>query len=105
MVYQVTDYVIKAGDTFTLKFDGHNTWQATKMTAILFYDEVGMQIPLASQDFTLTDTMQPFTMTFTVTGPDGIGDKVGIAFANSTGRSDGQAWCGFDNVRLSVLAK
>lgn len=105
MVFQVTDYAIKAGDTFTLKFDARNTWQATKMTAILFYDETGMQIPLASQDFAMTDAMTTCTMTFTVAGPDGIGNKVGIAFANSTGRADASAWMGMDNVRLTVLAK
>ncbi len=105
MVFQVTDYAIKAGDTFALKVDARSTWQATKMTAILFYDETGMQIPLASQDFALTDAMTTFTMTFTVAGPDGIGNKVGIAFANSTGRADASAWMGMDNVGLTVLAK
>jgi hypothetical protein len=102
MVYQTTGYVIKAGDTFTLTADARNTWQATKMTMILYYDIEGMVIPMATSDWTLNDAYTTFTLAFKVIDAEPVGSKVGVAFTNSTGRADGQAWMGLDNVHLTV---
>jgi len=103
MVYQLTDYVIQAGDVFMLKVDAKNNWQATKFMLIIYYDDTGIPIPVATKDAALTDTMQTFTLIFKANDfPDSVGKRLGIEFANSSPVAD--SWVGFDNVRLSVTS-
>jgi hypothetical protein len=103
MVYQLTDYVAKEGDVFMLKVDAKNNWQATKFAMIIYYDEMGIPIPVATKTVTLTDAMQTFTLVFRANDfPECIGKQIGVQFANSSPVAD--SWVGFDNVRLSVTA-
>jgi hypothetical protein len=97
-LWQLTDHTITKWDVLELKVDARITSAATTLHMILFYDNIGDRVPVASQDVTLTDTMQEYTLRFTAGDvPEAIGRKIGIEFYNV---SEGQTWIGLDNVRL-----
>jgi len=99
-VWQLTDYTISEGDILELKVDARITWTATAMQMTLYYDDNGTRIPAATNEVTLTDDMQEYTLSLSAAdAPESIGKKVGIEFSNS---SSGDTWIGLDNVRLEV---
>jgi len=104
-VYQLTGYTIQADDVaFCLTVDAKNNWAATKFMMIIYYDEMGLALPVATQEVDLTDAMQTFTLTFEAdTALDCVGKRIGIEFANSTPVAGG-SWMGFDRISLSVLS-
>jgi hypothetical protein len=99
----LTDYVIQAGDAFNLKVDAKNNWAATKFMMILYCDNAGVALPVATQEVDLTDAMKTFSMWFGAdAAPDCVGKRIGIELANSTPGAS-TAWLGLDRVSLSVL--
>ena len=100
-VWQLTNYTISDGDVFELKVDARITWAATTLRMTLYYDDNGARIPAATDEMTLTDEMQEYTLSLSAADvPESVGKNVGIEFSNS---SSGDTWIGLDNVRLEVL--
>jgi len=61
----------------------------------------GIRIPAVSQEVTVTDTMQTFTLEFPAKDLQvAVGAKVGIELDNVT--AVGDSWIGLDNVRLGL---
>lgn len=97
-VYQITDYIIKEGDQIELVVDARITWAAEILEIILFYEDNGNRVPMAIEDFELTDTMNEYALSFSANEhPESIGHQLGIEFDNV---SDSASWLGLDNVRL-----
>ena len=59
------------------------------------------RVPIATNEATLTDDMQEYTLSLSAADvPESVGKKVGIEFSNS---STGDTWIGLDNIRLELL--
>ena len=102
-VWQLTDYTISDGDVLELKVDARITWAATAMQMTLFYDDNGARVPAATDEVTLTDEMQEYTLSLSAEDvPESIGKKIGIEFSNA---SSGDTWIGLDNIRLEVSSE
>jgi hypothetical protein len=103
-VWQLTGYTIAAGDIFQLKLDSRITYAATDLQAVLYYDQDGTRVPLATQEFAIAAAMQEFTLICAAADvPASVGNKLGIEFKNVSTGSDN--WAGIDNVRLEVFDK
>ena len=99
-IWQLTDHVIQAGETFELSVDALITYQATTLRMILYYDNNGTRVPVAEKDVTLKSTLQTFSLDVPASDvSDAIGHPIGIELLNST---SGSTWLGVDNVRLTV---
>jgi len=99
-VWQLTDHTISDGDVLELKVDARITWAATAMQMTLYYDDNGTRVPAATNEVTLTDDMQEYTLSLSAADvPESVGKKVGIEFSNA---SSGDTWISLDNVRLEV---
>ena len=97
-VYQMTDHVIEEGDDIELVVDARITYAATLFDMILFYEENGTRVPLAWEEWELTDAMEEYYASFSAADyPEAIGKNLGIWFDNV---SDSASWMGLDNVRL-----
>ena len=102
-VWQLTDHTISDGDVLELKVDARITWAATAMQMTLYYDDNGVRVPAASDEVTLTDDMQEYTLSLSAADvPEAIGKKIGIEFSNA---STGDTWIGLDNIRLEVSSE
>jgi len=97
-VWQLTGHTIAEGDVLELKVDARITWAATTLRMSLYYDDNGIRVPVATDEVTLTDGMQEYTLSFSAGDvPESVGQQLGIEFANA---STGDTWIGLDNVRL-----
>ncbi|MFC1794449.1 hypothetical protein ACFL3Q_12775, partial [Planctomycetota bacterium] len=102
-VWQLTDHTISDGDVLELKVDARITWAATAMQMTLYYDDNGARVPAATDEVTLTDEMQEYTLSLSAANvPDSIGKKIGIELSNA---SAGDTWIGLDNIRLEVSSE
>ena len=102
-VWQLTDHTISDGDLLELRVDARITWAATTLQMILYYDDNGARVPIATNEATLTDDMQEYTLSLSAADvPESVGKKVGIEFSNS---STGDTWIGLDNIRLAVSSE
>lgn len=100
-VWQLTNCVIQADDVFVLNVDARDTWLGTTLKMVLYFDMAGIRIPAASQEVTVTGTMQTFALEFAAKDLQvSIGTKIGIEFDNAT--AVGDSWIGLDNVRLTL---
>jgi hypothetical protein len=67
----------------------------------LFYDDNGIQAPVASGQYELTDNMMEYSVSFKAANkPESIGHRLGIAFDNVN--TADRSWMGLDNVRLAT---
>ena len=97
-VWQLTNHTITEADVLELKVDARITWAATTLRMTLYYDDNGARVPAATDEVTLTDQMQEYTLSFSAGDvPESVGHQIGIEFANV---SSGDTWIGLDNVRL-----
>jgi hypothetical protein len=102
-VWQLTGHTITEADVLELKVDARITWAATTLRMTLYYDDNGTRVPVATDEVTLTDQMQEYTLSFSAGDvPESVGHQIGIEFANA---SSGDTWIGLDNVRLAAPAK
>jgi len=102
-VWQLTDHVIAEGQVLELKVDARITWAATSMKMIVYYDDNGVRVPVATGDVILTDAMQEYVLAFSAGDvPESVGRKVGVELSNS---SSGDTWIGLDNVRLEASSE
>jgi len=98
--WQLTDHTIAEGDVFEMKVDARITWAATNVQMTLYYNDNGTRVPVASNEVTLTDDMQEYSLSFAANDvPESVGHQIGIEFTNV---SSGDSWIGLDNVRLEV---
>jgi len=93
-------------DVFTLKVDARNNWSSAgyaNLAITLYYDDLGVRIPLATTTSTLNDAWIEQTLVLNASLFRPAWDSaVGIELANVTpGASD--SWIGIDNVRLTVV--
>jgi beta-lactam-binding protein with PASTA domain len=101
VVSQLTDRRIATGETFELKVDARNNWNATVLEMILYYDDVGARRPDAIQAVVISDAMREYIMTLdAVNVPASIGKKIGVEFTNVT--PDPVSWLALDNVQLAL---
>jgi beta-glucanase (GH16 family) len=95
-VWNLTGHTIAAGEVFGMKVDAKNTSGTSKLRASLYYDDSGGRVTIATKDFTLSGSMQTFTVPFAVKSvPASIGKQIGIELDNVS-----SGWLGMDNVRL-----
>jgi hypothetical protein len=102
--WNLTDYVIQAGDVLTLLVDARDNWTdggLADFTMSLYYDVGGIRNTVAS--VTLVDISQTWTtysLTFAADDvPASIGSQIGIELKNIDTPAGG-SWMGMDNVRL-----
>ncbi len=97
-VHQLTDTIIEAGEEYTLIIDAKDNWAATTLGMMLYYDLVGLRIPLAVEFNAVTGDMQEFSISIAADDvPSSIGKQIGIEMINV---SPGASWIAVDNVRL-----
>ena len=102
-VWQSTGHTIAEGDILEVKVDARITWAATGMQMIIYYDDGGVRVPVATSDVILSDAMQEYTLSFSAAdAPESVGKNVGVEFSNS---STGESWIGLDNVRVEVSSE
>lgn len=99
-------YVIAAGDTITVEFEGRNEWQSTDfgVDAFLFFGGDTANI-LTQQNFGVTDAWGTVSsLSFTaIAGSPYIGQVAGIGFTHPA--PDGEdRWINVDSVAVSVTA-
>ncbi len=108
-LWQLTEYVIAAGETYTLHVDARSSWQATTFDVILYYDDNGTRVPVATTtwDFEgISEPMVEITASFSADDvPEAIGHRLGVAVDNTNGDGDpdtaeDNSWAELDNVRL-----
>jgi len=103
VLWQLTDYTIQEGDLITLKVDVRNSWQTTTFDLILYYDDNGNRVPVATTtgDFEgfVDDFLTEFTVTFLATSaPAAVGHQLGVAIHNT---SVPNSFIEMDNFRLN----
>ncbi|MFC1568723.1 T9SS type A sorting domain-containing protein [bacterium] len=105
-LWQLTDYTIQDGDIITLMADVRNSWQTTVFDLILYYDDGGARVPVATTtgDFEgfVDDFLTEFAVTFSAaSAPEAVGKKLGVAIHNT---SIPNSFIEIDNVRLTKVA-
>jgi Concanavalin A-like lectin/glucanases superfamily/HpiC1 cyclase len=102
-VWQLTNHTITEWDVLEMKVDARITWAATTLKMTIYYDDNGTRVPVASQEVTLSDAMQEYSLSFSASDvPAAVGHKIGVEFSNT---STGETWAGIDNVRLGPPAQ
>ena len=91
-IFQTTARSLAAGDIYTLTFYERDDYQATELTASLYYDDGGTRVPFASMVFTpltaigRSGPLGQRTLTSSLPVPAaGVGKLVGVEFVNSSG--------------------
>ena len=105
--YNLTDYVISAGEEFTLLVDLQDNWTsdgAPEVMISLYYDDAGARVTVASATVTPSDQAEggwaEFSVSFAADDvPDSIGKAIGVEIDNISATD---SWIGMENVRLSV---
>ncbi|MBN1894221.1 T9SS type A sorting domain-containing protein [bacterium] len=98
-MYQLTNYVIMAGDDIELLVDARITWAALFFTMALYYDDGGNRALINYEEYELLETYDVYSVSFKADNyPDCIGHRLGIEFDNI---SDPDSWIGLDFVRLT----
>jgi streptogramin lyase len=101
-VWQLTNHTIIDGEVFELKVDAKNNYSNSTLQMRIYYDDGGFPIYVATNQFTLTDTMQEYTLVFAARDvPLSIGHKIGIEFDNTSLGTYNRL--GLDNVRLNLI--
>jgi arabinogalactan endo-1,4-beta-galactosidase len=103
VLWQLTDYTIQAGDVFTLKADVRNSWQTTTFDLMLYYDDNGTRVSVATTTGDFDGFVDPFLTEFSVTfsasnAPAAVGHLLGVAIHNT---SEPNSFIEMDNFRLS----
>jgi len=101
-LWQLTDYVIQAGDAFTLLANVRNSWQTSTFDLILYYDNAGSReiIAATTSDFqgVIGQTLTEFTSAFLSSDvPAAIGQQLGVAIRNA---DPPNSYIEIDNFRL-----
>jgi hypothetical protein len=103
-VWQLTNHVLSAGETLTLRVDSIITAAATTLTMQIYYDNAGTRVTAASQDVTILSSWNEYSLSVSAGAvPAAIGKQIGILFKNATPGTT-STWLGIDNVSLSVSA-
>jgi len=98
-VYQVTDYLIQAGDVFKVGFWAKDIASSTGLTVTLFGDTVGVPANVLGS-YTSGMTAGYVYYETTIAAPAGSAGKLlGIQFENET---SGNSWSALDDVTLTV---
>ncbi len=101
-VWQLTGHSIIDGEVFELKVDAKNNQGTSTLQMDIYYDDGGFPVYVASNQVTLADTMNEYTLLFVAMGfPASIGHKIGVEFDNITLGTYNRL--GLDNVRLSLI--
>jgi hypothetical protein len=106
VLWQLTDYSIQEGDVITLMADVRNSWQTTTFDLMLYYDDAGSRVTIATTtgDFEgfVDDFLTEFSVTFSTSeNPAAVGKMLGIAIQNT---SIPNSFIEMDNFRLSILS-
>ena len=102
VLWQLTDYTIQEGDVLTLKADVRNSWQTTTFDLMLYFDNNGTRVPVATTtgnfNGVVGSSLTEFTVTFsTASAPQAVGRPLGIAIRNT---SVPNSFIEMDNFRL-----
>ncbi|NNC87940.1 MAG: cadherin-like domain-containing protein [Akkermansiaceae bacterium] len=99
-VWNLTDHVIGAGESFTLLADARITGSGDGLRLMLYYDDAGTRVTVATVDAPLTGSMQEFSLQFNADDvPAAVGKRIGVELDNVS-----VGWVGFDNIRLVRVA-
>jgi len=103
VLWQLTEYTIQEGDLITLKADVRNSWQTTTFDLMLYYDDSGTRVPVATTTGDFEGFVDPFLTEFTVKFlaagvPASVGHLLGVAVRNT---SVPNSFVEMDNFRLS----
>ncbi|MCK4563521.1 MAG: DUF4091 domain-containing protein [Verrucomicrobia bacterium] len=98
-VWNLTTNVIVAGEAYRLQLNAKNTGGGSSLRIMLFYDNAGTRVPLATLDATVGSGMDSYTLQFNADDiPAAIGSQIGIEVENIGG-----GWVAVDHVRLSTF--
>ncbi|MBN1893559.1 T9SS type A sorting domain-containing protein [bacterium] len=101
-VYQTLTRRIQAGETFLLRVDAQNTWQATDLKLVLYYVDGGAKVTAAEATVPVTGSMQTFSLLFKSDDvPAAVGKQIGIGFENVS--PEASSWIGLDQVMLDLV--
>lgn len=121
VIYQTTSYAAAAGDLYELTFDGRindgsiSAGVEIGYKGILYYDDAGTRVELASAQILFDDTTPRWgggfgdwhglTINYTVAAGDAaIGKNLGFSFESvSTAPAAWSAYSNVDNVQLSTV--
>lgn len=107
-IFQTTTHSIAAADKyFQLSFYERNDFNATELTASLYYLSGATRTPFASQTFmplTNSDRAGPLTerVLYGAVPAGGIGQLVGVEFANGSNSGGTGTWAWVDGVALET---
>jgi len=115
-VYQTTDHMITAGESFTLSllvtdfYTSDLDWTLTNdgtLAVSLYYDDGTNRTPVATTIIeaaaSQTELDGPFELVFNVSDkPAAIGHAIGIELKNTTDVTTRRSWIYFDNIELIV---
>ncbi len=81
-VWNLTDYVIRAGDVIELTFDARDYYDGwTRFRAALFWENDGVRTPITSRDITMVRLFRTYTLSFDASDhPQSVGRRLGIEF-------------------------
>lgn len=103
-IWQLTNQQVIEGDEVKLTVDarriptGSSYDGKQKLTMVIYYDDNGTRVPLATKTVGLKTGMQTFSVSYTVLADSpAIGKTIGVELANKV-----SLWVGVDNVRLEV---
>ncbi|HDS84251.1 MAG TPA: hypothetical protein ENN97_03545 [Phycisphaerales bacterium] len=103
-VWQVTEATVTPGVTYVLTADLWSTWQGEFVEMVLFYQDDGTRIALASVEVPVTGDPATATLVFSADDApaEAAGKPIGILFDNTTTAYGDSSWTGIDYVRLSA---
>ncbi|MBN2181622.1 MAG: hypothetical protein JW715_06890 [Sedimentisphaerales bacterium] len=109
VIYNLTDFLMMAGDAYQLIFDSRSTWQGSNMIADLYYDDEGERIVFATLTIDLSDqaAMATFTMDSDPADPNVNDHKLGIQFTHQFVEGlwpDDNIWAGLDWIELKITS-
>ncbi len=109
VIYNLTDFLLMAGDQFQMIYDARSTWQGSNLLAQLYYDDEGERIVFATTtvDLSQQNTYKTFIIDSDAAGPVVNDHKIGIQFKHEYVEGlwpDDNIWAGIDYIELFLTS-
>ena len=109
VIYNLTDFLMMAGDQFQMIYDARSTWQGSHLLAQLYYDDAGERIVFATTtiDLSQQNTYETSTVDSNAVGSAMNDHKIGIQFKHEYVEGlwpDDNIWAGIDYIELFLTS-
>ncbi len=109
VIYNLTDFLMMAGDQFQMIYDARSTWQGSNLLAQLYYDDEGERIVFTTTTIDLSeqDAYGTFTVDSNAVGPEMNDCKIGVQFKHEYVEGlwpNDNIWCGIDYIELFLTS-